>query len=126
MSVIGKTLKFTGGMLVGLGIGAVTALLLAPQSGELTKEQLQARIDEMLDAGRRAQRKTEDDLYSRWEAELAKADRDEKEQDDTNKALADAKKQAEEARKREEQQRKDAERHIEKARDELDKARKSI
>ena len=122
MSAIGKTFKFTGGVLAGLGIGAVTALLLAPQSGNLTTEQLQARVSEILDAGRRAQRQTEDDLYSRWEAEMTDAEKGGKPEDPAEKA----RKAAEATHKKEEQARKDAEKHLEKAQDELSKARKSV
>ena len=47
MSTISKTLKFTGGALIGLGVGALTALILAPQSGQVTTAQLRARLDDL-------------------------------------------------------------------------------
>ena len=52
MGVIGKTLRFTLGLTLGVGIGAVAVMLLAPQSGKVTKQQLQERIDEIVSAGK--------------------------------------------------------------------------
>ncbi len=127
--MIGKTLKFTGGLLAGLGIGALTALLLAPQSGKLSVEQLQGRLDEIADAARRASRQTEDELYTRWEAQLTEATKKEGQAGGADDAEARAKARKEAAdkeRKAEEKKQKEAEEHLENARKELEKARKAV
>ena len=70
MGVIGKTLKFALGLTLGAGIGAVAAMLAAPQSGKVTKEQIQQRLDEIVQAGKEAQRKRERELQEYWEQEV--------------------------------------------------------
>lgn len=126
MSVITKTLKFTGGTLLGLGIGAVTALLLTPQSGEINRAQLQARLNEILDAGRRAQHATEDELQARWESQTHEPKKSGEEQTAVNKPVIKAEQEAERLREKQEQARKEAEKHLEKAGKELDKARTKL
>lgn len=71
MGVIGKTVRFTLGLALGAGIGAVVALLVAPQSGKVTKEQIQARMDEILNAGKSAQAQREKELLDYWQDQLA-------------------------------------------------------
>jgi gas vesicle protein len=63
MGVIGKTLRFTFGLALGAGVGAVAALLVAPQSGKVSTEQIKARVDSILDAGKQAQHKRERDVH---------------------------------------------------------------
>ena len=70
MGVIGKTLRFTLGLALGAGIGAVAAMLLAPQSGQISKEQIQGRVEEILGAGKQAQRDREKELQDYWEQEI--------------------------------------------------------
>ncbi|MFL5732269.1 MAG: YtxH domain-containing protein [Chloroflexia bacterium] len=70
MGVIGKTLRFTLGLTLGVVLGAVATLLLAPQSGKVTKEQLQQRIDEIMQAGQSAQREREKELQTYWEQQI--------------------------------------------------------
>lgn len=89
MGVIGKTLRFTVGIALGAGIGAVAAMLVAPQSGRATKEQIQARFDEMVQAGQRAQHDREKELQEYWEQEInikgddkAQAKKDDKKAED--------------------------------------------
>jgi gas vesicle protein len=141
--MIGKTLRFVGGLAVGAGIGAVAAVLVAPQSGEVSKEQIQARVDAVLTAGRRASRAREDELYAAWEAELnegqsgnkpAKARRAD-DQDDAeaarqrDKARAAATRSQDEARdkaqKELQQAQEEAQKHLDRAQAELDKAEKA-
>ena len=45
-------------------------MLLAPQSGKVTKEQLQERIDEIVSAGKDAQRDREKELQAYWEQQV--------------------------------------------------------
>ena len=71
MGVIGKTLRFTLGLALGAGIGAVAALQVAPQSGKVTSDQIQARIDEIVSAGKAAQNEREKELLAYWEQQLA-------------------------------------------------------
>jgi gas vesicle protein len=70
MGVIGKTLRFTLGMALGVGIGMVAASLLAPQDGKITREQIQARIDQMMQAARAAQQQREKELLDYWEEQI--------------------------------------------------------
>ena len=143
MGIIGKTLRFVGGLAVGAGIGAVAAMLVAPQSGEMSKEQLQARIDEIMTAGRRASRSREEELYAAWEAELKEgqpggkakrpktpaADDVDAQAREREKARAAAHRAEDEARakaqKELEQAQEEAQRHLDQARAELDKAEKA-
>jgi len=114
-------------MLLGLGIGAVTALLLAPQSGEVSTEQIRARLDEVLAAGRRAQQTTEDELQTRWEATVSENGKPPAEPMSADKRRAIKAEEAEaRAREKAEAARKDAERHLEKAGKELEKARTKL
>ena len=46
-------------------------MLLAPQSGKVTKEQIQERINEALNAGKAAQNEREKELLTYWEQQLA-------------------------------------------------------
>lgn len=141
MGIIGKTLRFVGGLALGAGVGAAAAMLLAPQSGEMNKEQLQARVDEVLAAGRRASRARESELYAAWEAEMGDgtddkpkrpaslgADEDEvaKQREKARAAASRAEEEArEKARKELEQAQDEAQKHLDKARSELEKAEKA-
>lgn len=69
MNVISKTLKFTLGLAVGAGVGAVAAMLLAPTSGKVNREQIKARMDEVMKAGQDAQHERERELLKYWEQE---------------------------------------------------------
>ncbi len=70
MGVIGKTLRFTIGLVLGAGIGAAAAMLLAPQSGQISKEKIQGRVEEIMSAGKSAQRDREKELQDYWEQEI--------------------------------------------------------
>jgi gas vesicle protein len=70
MGVIGKTLRFTFGLALGAGLGAVAALLVAPQSGKVSTEQIKARVDSILDAGKQAQHNRQRELQEYWEQEI--------------------------------------------------------
>lgn len=138
MGIIGKTLRFVGGLAVGAGIGAVAAMVVAPQSGETSTAQIQARVNEILTAGRRASRAREDELYTAWEAELTAGQPDKTKhpaQDDEDaarqreKARAVAQRDQDEARdkakKELEQAQEEAQKHLDRAQAELDKAEKA-
>ncbi len=70
MGVIGKTVRFTFGLALGAGIGTVVALMVAPQSGKVTKEQIQARWNGMLAAAKQAQKSREKELQEYWEQQI--------------------------------------------------------
>ncbi len=70
MGVIGKTLRFTFGLALGAGIGTVVALMVAPQSGKVTKEQIQERWKGMLSAAKDAQKAREKELQEYWEQQI--------------------------------------------------------
>ncbi len=70
MNVISRTLKFTLGLTLGAGAGAVAAMLLAPTSGKANRSQIKSRIDEILQAGQVAQREREKELQEYWEKEV--------------------------------------------------------
>lgn len=75
MGVIGKTLRFTIGLALGASIGAVAALLVAPQSGKISADQIKARVDAVLDAGKEAQQKRQKELQAYWEQEIQKPEK---------------------------------------------------
>jgi gas vesicle protein len=70
MGVIGKTLRFTLGLALGVGIGAAAAMLLAPQSGKVSKERIQGRVEEIMGAAKSALREREKELQDYWEQEI--------------------------------------------------------
>lgn len=70
MNIVTRTIKFTLGLALGAGVGAVATMLLAPQSGKATRTQVKSRIDEMLQAGQEAQRAREKELQDYWEQEI--------------------------------------------------------
>ena len=80
MGIIGKTIRFTLGLGLGAGLGAVAAMLAAPQSGKVTKEQIQNRLDEVRNAGKKAQQERERELQQYWEqeAQVSASDKDDK------------------------------------------------
>jgi gas vesicle protein len=70
MGIIGKTLRFIGGLTLGAVAGAAGAMLLAPQSGTRTRDQIKSRVDEIVDAGKQAQRDREHELQEYWEQQV--------------------------------------------------------
>jgi len=76
MGVIGKTLRFTLGLALGVGVGAVAAMLVAPQSGKISKDEIRQRVNDVLSAGKDAQHKRERELQTYWEQEITKPDKD--------------------------------------------------
>jgi gas vesicle protein len=76
MGIIGKTLRFTLGLALGAGIGAVAAMLVAPQSGKVTTDQIRQRVNTILAAGKDAQQQREHELQSYWEQEIKKPEKE--------------------------------------------------
>ena len=70
MGIIGKTLRFVGGLALGAIAGAAGAMLLAPQSGARTRDEIKARVDEIVEAGKHAQKARERELQEYWEQQV--------------------------------------------------------
>ena len=66
-----KTLDFLGGLLLGALVGASVAMLLAPRAGAETQAALRARVDGVIEDGRRAAAERRAEL----EAQFAEAKR---------------------------------------------------
>jgi gas vesicle protein len=66
--MMGRMLRFAGGLLVGAVAGAVVVLLFAPQSGSETRQAFQARVQEILDEGRKAAEDRRLELTAQFEA----------------------------------------------------------
>jgi len=49
-----KAVSFFAGVLAGALVGGMAALLLAPRSGSELQEQIRARVQELIEEGRRA------------------------------------------------------------------------
>jgi gas vesicle protein len=64
--------NFLSGMVLGAAVGAVTALILAPESGSQLRKDIRREIDEILNEGRRAA----SDRRSELEDQLAQLRRD--------------------------------------------------
>lgn len=69
MGALGRIGAFIVGGALGAGVGAVVAMLVAPQSGDEFVESVERRIDQVKVAGLEAQARTEEDLIRRFRAE---------------------------------------------------------
>jgi gas vesicle protein len=69
MGVLGRIGAFLGGGLLGAGIGAVIATLVAPQSGDDLRREVDRRVDQVKVAGLEAQVRTEEELIRKFRAE---------------------------------------------------------
>lgn len=82
MGVIGKTLRFVVGLGLGAGIGAAVVLVVAPQSGKVSRQEIQQRVNEALSVGKRAQREREKELQDYWEQEVNVKYKDDEKKDE--------------------------------------------
>lgn len=82
MGVIGKTLRFVVGLGLGAGIGAVVVLVVAPQSGKVSRQEIQQRVNDALSVGKRAQREREKELQDYWEQEVNVKYKDDEKKDE--------------------------------------------
>ena len=71
MTLLGRIGWFIAGGLLGAGVGAAVATLVAPQSGEAFREDIEHRMDRVKVAGLEAQTRTEEELIRRFRAETA-------------------------------------------------------
>ena len=60
-----RLINFLAGLAIGMVVGSAFAALLAPQSGTETREQLRARVQEVLGEARRAAEATRAEAYIR-------------------------------------------------------------
>lgn len=63
-----KFLAFVSGLLSGAIVGAVTALMLTPESGDDLKQQARQRYNDMLDEGRKAGEERRQAVLAEFEA----------------------------------------------------------
>ncbi|MBA2595005.1 MAG: hypothetical protein M3Q50_10085 [Chloroflexota bacterium] len=74
MTVIGRLGSFIVGGLLGAGVGAAVAMLVAPQSGDEFVDTVERRVDQVKLAGLEAQARTEEELIRRFRAETGDPD----------------------------------------------------
>ena len=69
MGFIGRIGSFLAGGVLGAGVGAAVAMLVAPQSGEEFVNEFERKVDQAKRAGLEAQARTEEELIRRFRAE---------------------------------------------------------
>ena len=69
MGAIRRIGSFIVGGLVGAGVGAAVAMMVAPQSGEEFVDDVERKLDQAKRAGLEAQARTEEELIRRFRAE---------------------------------------------------------
>src|SRR4051794_23532213 len=74
MEVINRLGSFIAGGVLGAGVGAAVAMIVAPQSGEEFVEGVERRVDQAKRAGLEAQVRTEEELIRRFRAETGDPD----------------------------------------------------
>jgi gas vesicle protein len=74
MVVIRRIGSFIVGGLLGAGVGAAVAMVVAPQSGDEFVEGVERRVDQAKRAGLEAQARTEEELIRRFRAETGDPD----------------------------------------------------
>ena len=74
MGVIKRLGSFIAGGILGAGVGAAVAMIVAPQSGEEFVEGVERRVDQVKRAGLEAQARTEEELIRRFRAETGDPD----------------------------------------------------
>jgi gas vesicle protein len=65
---MGKLFDFVLGFTLGLLVGAAVATLLAPGAGDETRQQLQLRLDQVIEEGKRARDERRAELETQLEA----------------------------------------------------------
>ena len=69
MELVKRLGSFIAGGLLGAGVGAAVAMVVAPQSGDEFVEGVERRVDQAKRAGLEAQARTEEELIRRFRAE---------------------------------------------------------
>ena len=70
MGAMKRLVKFTGGGLIGAAVGAVTASLFAPQSGDELQQNVQGRLRRAKAAGAEAKAEKEVELIQRFRSSV--------------------------------------------------------
>jgi gas vesicle protein len=65
---VDRVLKISAGFLLGAVVGVGVVLLLAPHSGEETREMIRERIDAILEEGRLAAEERRQELSAQFES----------------------------------------------------------
>lgn len=93
MGILKRLGAFIAGGLLGAGVGAAVAMVVAPQSGEEFVEGVDRRVDQVKRAGLEAQARTEEELIRRFRAETgdpnALRDQETQTRVETAQAIAD-------------------------------------
>ena len=74
MGLIKRLGSFIAGGILGAGVGAAVAMVVAPQSGDEFVEGVERRVDQAKRAGLEAQARTEEELIRRFRAETGDPD----------------------------------------------------
>jgi gas vesicle protein len=74
MGLIKRLGSFIVGGLLGAGVGAAVAMVMAPQSGDEFVEGVERRVDQAKRAGLEAQARTEEELIRRFRTETGDPD----------------------------------------------------
>ncbi|MBA3450776.1 MAG: hypothetical protein H0T18_06150 [Chloroflexia bacterium] len=74
MGVLGRLGSFIAGGVLGAGVGAAVAMLVAPQRGDEFVDTFERRVDQAKLAGLEAQARTEEELIRRFRAETGDPD----------------------------------------------------
>jgi gas vesicle protein len=74
MGLIKRLGAFIAGGVLGAGVGAAVAMMVAPQSGDEFVEGVERRVDQVKRAGLEAQARTEEELIRRFRAETGDPD----------------------------------------------------
>lgn len=74
MGLIKRLGSFIAGGILGTGVGAAVAMVVAPQSGDEFVEGVERRVDQAKRAGLEAQARTEEELIRRFRAETGDPD----------------------------------------------------
>mgnify|MGYP006294165809 CR=1 FL=1 len=62
-----KVFSFVFGCMLGIPVGAAVAIMLAPQTGDATRSQIQLKWDQIVEEGKRAAEMQRADLESQLE-----------------------------------------------------------
>ena len=70
MGMLGRLGAFIGGGILGAGVGAMIAVLNAPQSGDNLRKDVARRVDLVKMAGVEAQARTEEEMIRHFRAQV--------------------------------------------------------
>ena len=74
MGMLSRIGAFLTGGILGAGVGAAIAMLVAPRSGDEFREEFERTVDQVKVAGLEAQARTEEEMIRRFRAETGDPD----------------------------------------------------